>query len=236
MARVADDFPEILRAARPRKDADAVSPWDLVPERVGRHWTGSVGGGQQHPRMIARTEGIDRLCQRMAAGPPESDEPAFLALGADLSARRRAWRSILGLGPPPSARPVEPVSQQTDGGEDSPVLDSLRHAPGNIATGFLFGGGAVVVLLILAGALWVALGVAAIGGAALASRPGLRRRLARALDDDRCPKCSYDLRGIGPPLGLEAKLDVRVGPARCPECGCAWPLVPATVIWRIPSE
>jgi hypothetical protein len=53
------------------------------------------------------------------------------------------------------------------------------------------------------------------------------RFAARALEDVSCPACGYDLM---PPGGLgDASRGVFVGPARCPECGDRWPLVPPPV-------
>lgn len=53
------------------------------------------------------------------------------------------------------------------------------------------------------------------------------QRCANALVGRWCCDCRYDL--LGSPDAIEPALleGLRVGPQRCPECGCAWPLVPA---------
>lgn len=54
------------------------------------------------------------------------------------------------------------------------------------------------------------------------------RRLRRSLNDRRCCDCGYSLEGAVPgiPIGTAG---VNVGPRACPECGCAWPLVPPAI-------
>lgn len=45
------------------------------------------------------------------------------------------------------------------------------------------------------------------------------------LDVTTCPDCRYGLTGVPPAIPVDrAGLDS--GPQACPECGCAWPLVP----------
>ena len=40
-----------------------------------------------------------------------------------------------------------------------------------------------------------------------------------SIEEQRCPCCSYALRGVGDKAAA-------IGPTRCPECGNRWPLVP----------
>jgi hypothetical protein len=52
-----------------------------------------------------------------------------------------------------------------------------------------------------------------------------RKRLLQAIDGVACPDCGYPLASIPaaapPPEGQTGT----IGPERCPECGCPWPLV-----------
>jgi len=58
-----------------------------------------------------------------------------------------------------------------------------------------------------------------------------RRRSDRArrerAERPTCPRCGYDLSGLGDDLPREWVVGSS-GPRRCPECGEAWPLVPRT--------
>ncbi|MCX5689554.1 MAG: hypothetical protein NTV94_07175 [Planctomycetota bacterium] len=54
----------------------------------------------------------------------------------------------------------------------------------------------------------------------LPAAAAVKRRLMRALEQSQCPACSYDLSTH--PLAANGG----AGPARCPECGTQWPLVP----------
>ncbi len=45
----------------------------------------------------------------------------------------------------------------------------------------------------------------------------LRWRVEHRVRRGACGDCGYDLLGLGP--------ENTPGPARCPECGCHWPLV-----------
>lgn len=57
----------------------------------------------------------------------------------------------------------------------------------------------------------------------------LRRRLSLRCDARQqaraCPDCGYDLAGVPSEPNLKAA-GITLGPATCPECGVAWPLVP----------
>lgn len=57
----------------------------------------------------------------------------------------------------------------------------------------------------------------------------LYRRLTRRVLRSCCPDCNYTLTGI--PNAIEPDLlnGVHTGPARCPECGTHWPLIPPPV-------
>ena len=53
----------------------------------------------------------------------------------------------------------------------------------------------------------------------------LRSRMLVSLREELCSGCMYPLRGLGElPTSAGA---ARLGPSRCPECGCPWPLVPS---------
>lgn len=53
------------------------------------------------------------------------------------------------------------------------------------------------------------------------------RQLARdTLADATCPDCRYPLREIPSVIDPATTFDVPIGPERCPECGCPWPLIP----------
>lgn len=53
--------------------------------------------------------------------------------------------------------------------------------------------------------------------------------LAAALRGCKCPACGYDLRGIDAFDEFDEDGRPVAGPRVCPECGSAWPLVPAGV-------
>lgn len=54
------------------------------------------------------------------------------------------------------------------------------------------------------------------------------RGFDRALNEDRCCDCGYPLADVPPGLPVDLA-GVNVGPRACPECGAAWPLVPAGI-------
>lgn len=90
-----------------------------------------------------------------------------------------------------------------------------RLAPPDQASGLVYGP--------LAGLLFVACFFAwAFAG------PLWRLSLASTCDGRRmrgqCPHCGYDLRGVIP---QQSAGTIVVGPERCSECGCPWPLVPS---------
>lgn len=210
-------------------DDRALTPWDSVSVRMGRFWTGRVSRRAQPGRLASQTEGVERLAADLAGDAAEAHRAEIEGLAADIAGRRRLWAYILRL----EAQPVQAAAAPD--GEESPVWARLREAPSNIAGGFLVAGLADFMLLALFGLIWNAIAAsAAIGVAALASRPWQRRRLGRALARDECPKCSYDLSGSGVSLELEARIVVRLGPRKCSESGCTWPLVPALV--QVPSD
>ncbi len=51
---------------------------------------------------------------------------------------------------------------------------------------------------------------------------------ATAIDMTTCPDCGYGLTGVPSAIPTE-RIGLDVGPSACPECGCAWPLVPPPV-------
>jgi hypothetical protein len=226
------------RAPQSHPGDDALSPWDSVPERIGRQWPGFVRSADRSARLIARTQAVEDTRAKLAAGS-DPDQPELSTLAAELTARREAWRSHLGLHPAPPVPAARDATldgehEDSEREEDNPVLDHLRHAPSNFAGGFLWGGGIGAVLLILAGAFWLALIVAAIGGAALAMRPRLRRRLTRTLQEDRCPKCGYELSGSSAPFEMERRAGVRIGPPvvwKCPLSRCRKTITQRGSLW-----
>lgn len=76
----------------------------------------------------------------------------------------------------------------------------------------------------------------AVGGAVLIAyftwdrrrSTALRRRLLDALERHACPDCAYPLPSGPEPPWSEPEEGWR-GPARCPECGSRWPLVPPPI-------
>ena len=52
-----------------------------------------------------------------------------------------------------------------------------------------------------------------------------RRRITRAVTE-HCAACGYDLSDLNDDLSPSPVFADRTGPARCPECGFAWPLLP----------
>lgn len=58
----------------------------------------------------------------------------------------------------------------------------------------------------------------------IASR--LLGRLSESVDGSLCPDCEYELNSVPGALPIAASAGVPIGPRRCPECGCPWPLIP----------
>lgn len=54
----------------------------------------------------------------------------------------------------------------------------------------------------------------------------IAKRLKRSLSELTCPDCSYPMTSI--PAAIDPALSggVNIGPERCHECGCRWPLIP----------
>ncbi len=52
------------------------------------------------------------------------------------------------------------------------------------------------------------------------------KRVQASLTQRCCPDCGYSLVGVPPGLPALGERGHAVGPARCPECGSPWPLVP----------
>ncbi len=73
--------------------------------------------------------------------------------------------------------------------------------------------------IMLGGAAWLFVGVAA--AYVLWNARGSRRwsQLSDQIVSGLCPLCRYDVRGLAP-------AGCPLGPARCPECGAPWPLIP----------
>lgn len=101
----------------------------------------------------------------------------------------------------------------------------------------------VAALAVISGAsfgLGLGAGLVTLGGSAIVSMALVIAWLTgwmSPIDDSlwarfesgRCPSCGYDLRALACPIPLTLTGGVDLGPARCPECGSAWPLVPPPV-------
>ncbi len=77
--------------------------------------------------------------------------------------------------------------------------------------------------------LGIGLTAAAIFGMSAQSMHRRLIRLRRDLEDGLCPDCGYDLSSVRPGIELGPEKNLRTGPARCPECGSPWPMLPPPV-------
>jgi hypothetical protein len=57
----------------------------------------------------------------------------------------------------------------------------------------------------------------------------MRRRARAAFNDRACPDCGFPLNGI-PNTRSTIQPSLDLGPARCPECGSPWPLIPPAIL------
>lgn len=51
-----------------------------------------------------------------------------------------------------------------------------------------------------------------------------------------CPDCDYDVRSMPPDVPVEFTEGVHIGPAKCPECGGSWPMLPRAKNVRLLRE
>jgi hypothetical protein len=56
-----------------------------------------------------------------------------------------------------------------------------------------------------------------------------RTRCRKAIHRCLCPDCSYDLHGVPDAIQPDSLDGRHVGPAKCPECGAPWPLLPPPI-------
>lgn len=54
----------------------------------------------------------------------------------------------------------------------------------------------------------------------------IRSRLSDAIDGRCCPDCGYEVEQ-GSVVQTEPHIEIAIGPERCSECGCPWPLIPS---------
>jgi hypothetical protein len=205
----------------PPDEAAALKPmfWDTVPSRVSRLWLGTAVSTMEfrRRRLRERIAATERLL-RSGDFPGAMSVEELDAIGKELRDRRERWKRLLDI----SEHATIPAAPR-----DSPVTDALRssvrHAPTELVLG----------LFLLPLAFFLQWAIAAILGLLLAiavvRRPNVRALATQALTSDECPGCGYPLAELGPGAGLEERLRCRLGPDRCPECGCAWPLLPASM-------
>jgi hypothetical protein len=167
----------------------------------------SINASKNIRRLLDRVETVERV--RLY----ECAEEERRAIGAELAARIAWWT-------PPEKTPPE---------VDGPVRDAMTPPNGiGVLAWLLFtgvagaAGGALVGVLVGVVLLVVVVGL-------VKRSLGLGIRKSRCLSDRICPECGYELGGHAD--GVEAAMigGVRVGPAKCPECGVAWPLVPPSI-------
>lgn len=165
-----------------------------------------------------RTRPAQRLT--MIDNPPPG--PAELdAMGRDVLARRSAWESG-------TTRPKGHWGRVSLMNLYTPAMTlfyaGMMTMPLHLITGSQRGLGresfTCAVLLIQ----FASMGL----GLWLAGR--VLRRLDRSAREPVCPDCEYDLSGVPGAFDVKATANVPVGPRRCPECGCPWPLVPPPVV------
>jgi hypothetical protein len=54
----------------------------------------------------------------------------------------------------------------------------------------------------------------------------MKARLGGAIAGRSCPDCGYEVEQ-GVVVNTEPSIDIAIGPERCSECGCPWPLIPS---------
>jgi hypothetical protein len=148
---------------------------------------------------------------------PDADPADLATFGEEVRARRRAWLDG-------STRP-RGFNQRTRLMHLYPPAVTLMYAGMSaIPLGMFLNGWQAVMSLLAAAGQWIGIGL----GIWLPGR--LLARLDRCARELACPDCGYDLASVPGAFALEATAGVPVGPRRCVECGCPWPLVPPPVV------
>jgi hypothetical protein len=192
---------------------DALKPsfWDTVPVRAGGFWLGTAmsSKGFRRRRLGDRIGAVVRLAgSNGAAGVAEEE---LDAIGAELRDRRAFWHRLLKL------------DQRSEAPADHSLRRLVANTPGELLVGLflvplaIFLWRAVIAILVVLLILTIV------------RRPNVRARARQALTTEECPECDYPLAELSASVALERRLECRLGPERCPECGCGWPLVPASI-------
>jgi hypothetical protein len=185
----------------------ASSP-DAVPP-VGMAFLDHAEPGET-PRAFARRVRIDAFERAWTEAGEPGDEARWLTedLRTEALARRSWW--VDGAGGTPAA-----------------ALDRRGPESRRIGLGWVVFVSYVLLTSLAFSVSTIAGAAVAVGGVGLLARGPIGRavvarragRLRRALREHDCPACGAD---------LEADRSV-CGPARCPACGEAWPLLPPAV-------
>jgi hypothetical protein len=133
------------------------------------------------------------------------------SLAEDLAERRRRWERHL------EPEPEDPNAPRKRRDWSWLEVFGWGDAIGAIAiaVGAILAVGALILLLV-----WIPL---------LIIRFIRRARCRKAINHCHCPDCSYDLAGVPDAIDPEDLDGQFVGPARCPECGSPWPLLPPPI-------
>lgn len=161
-------------------------------------------------------------CRFLEAHPP----PEWAALATELETRRKWWRL-------PTVR----------FSSDSPLFTLWKFDPTSFRLAAIAAACVLApsTLMITAGRPFpgifpidVICGLTAIalGSCLLGRLSFLCTRTNRALSARQCPDCSYMLAGIPNAIDPALLNGLHTGPARCPECGTHWPLVPPPIPGR----
>lgn len=141
----------------------------------------------------------------------------------DLPRRMEAWRAALGTGRGLSSRSAFARLDPVHSWSLRLTVAALITAPALVP---LLGNAPDLSGLAVCGLWLVLVGVICLGPVRLAL---IRRRLLASLDHRQCPNCGYDLASNPPAIAPELTGGYSAGPARCPECGSPWPLLPPPV-------
>jgi hypothetical protein len=184
---------------------------------IGMLW---INGTHANPRLIAvrrrRTRGATMVLGRRERGLEVEGD--LRVLGEELRQRRECWRRGASRPKPAAMAWVYPPSGTLM------IAGFLGMAIGPL----MYGGPLVTWGRSLPFLVPVGMVCAVVGSRALARR--LLTRLGRSLERGACPDCGYDLSRVPAAFPIETTAGGPVGPRRCVECGCPWPLVPPPVV------
>jgi hypothetical protein len=159
----------------------------------------------------------ERVCEVERVASKECAKDARASIARDLAARMEWWTASKEL------RRIR-IKQCRSRGLNSPWRD-VGEGGLSLASGAFRGSVIEVVIGLLVMLVGVLVGVFAVFGGDGSSSVVKSDCLVKRV----CPDCRYDLSALPDGVRPAELSGVKVGPARCPECGGAWPLVPPVV-------